>query len=142
MIAKKPYNQDMVTTTFKKLIHSMPSPNRYLLLYVVELLAVFSRKADKNLMTARSIHPSYPFVLLPYLTAAILCFTDLAVIFCPALMSHPAHEHRLTEHRLSQEVLEFLITYQNWLILGTPFPIPQSPTPSSSLTPPSSPGAR
>jgi len=132
----------MVITTFKKLIHSMPSANRYLLLYVVDLLSIFSRKADKNLMTAQSIHPSYPFVLLPYLTVAILCFTDLAVIFRPGLMSHPAHELRLTEHRLSQEVLEFLITYQDWFILGTPFPPQQPPTPSSSLTPPSSPGAR
>jgi hypothetical protein len=86
-------------------------------------------------------YPSYPFVLLPYLTVAVLCFTDLAVIFRPGLMSHPTHELSPTEHRLSQEVLEFLIAHQDWFMLDTPPPPALPPTPSRSLTPPLSPGA-
>jgi hypothetical protein len=32
----------------------MPHANQYLLLYVLDLLSVFARKSDKNLMTAQS----------------------------------------------------------------------------------------
>jgi hypothetical protein len=35
----------------------MPRANQYLLLYVLDLLSVFARKADKNLMTATSAFP-------------------------------------------------------------------------------------
>ena len=52
--AKKPYNQEAAIATYKRLIHSMAHANQYLLLYVLDLLSVFSRKSDKNLMTAQS----------------------------------------------------------------------------------------
>jgi hypothetical protein len=32
----------------------MPKPNQYLLLYVLDLLSVFARKSEVNLMTAPS----------------------------------------------------------------------------------------
>jgi len=51
--AKKPYDQEAVIAAYKRLIRSMPRANQHLLLYVLDLLFVFSRKADKNLMTAR-----------------------------------------------------------------------------------------
>ena len=54
--AKKPYNQEAVIATYKRLIHSMAHANQYLLLYVLDLLSVFARKSDKNLMTAQSTH--------------------------------------------------------------------------------------
>jgi len=63
-------------------------------------------------------------------------FTDLAVIFRPGLMSHPSHELSPSEHRLSQEVLEFLIAYQDYFMLETPLPPALPPAPSRSLTPP------
>jgi hypothetical protein len=71
-----------------------------------------------------------------YSHAGRLVFTDLAVIFRPGLMSHPSHELSPTEHRLSQEVLEFLIAHQDWFMLDTPPPPALSPIPSRSLTPP------
>lgn len=40
----------------------MPRANQYLLLYVLDLLSVFARKSDKNLMTAAS--PSFPLLFL------------------------------------------------------------------------------
>lgn len=52
--AKTPFNQDECIQGFKRLIHSMPRANQYLLLYVLDLLSVFARKSDKNLMTAAS----------------------------------------------------------------------------------------
>lgn len=63
--AKKPYNQDEVIATYKRLIHSMPRANQYLLLYVLDLLSVFARKSDKNLMTAQS-------ALFPLLSSLLL----------------------------------------------------------------------
>ena len=40
--------------TYKRLIRSMPRANQYLLLYLLDLLSVFARKSDKNLMTPAS----------------------------------------------------------------------------------------
>lgn len=99
-LAKKPYNQDEVITTYKRLIRSLPHANQYLLLYVLDLLSVFARKSDKNLMTAK----------------------NLAVIFRPALLSHPNHELSPHEHQLSQDVLEFMIAHQDWFMLDIPPP--------------------
>lgn len=47
---------------------------------------------------------------------------DLAVIFRPAVLSHPDHEMQPQEHRLSQEVLEFLIAHQDWFMLDITSP--------------------
>ncbi|KAF9525630.1 Rho GTPase activation protein, partial [Crepidotus variabilis] len=94
-LAKRPFNQDEAIATYKSLIRKMPKPNQYLLLYVLDLLSVFARKSDKNLMTA----------------------TNLAVIFRPGLISHPQHEMSPQEHALSQKVLEFLIAQQDWFML-------------------------
>ncbi|KAH8100982.1 Rho GTPase activation protein [Cristinia sonorae] len=99
-LAKKNSNQDETITTYKRLIRSLPRANQYLLLYVLDLLSVFARKSDKNLMTAK----------------------NLAVIFRPALLSHPSHELSPQEHQLSQDVLEFLIAHQDWFMLDIPPP--------------------
>ncbi|KAJ6520910.1 Rho GTPase activation protein [Mycena vulgaris] len=104
-LAKQPFNQDEVIATYKRLIRAMPRANQYLLLYVLDLLSVFARKSDKNLMTA----------------------SNLAVIFRPGLISHPAHEMSPTEHNLSQQVLEFLIAQQDWFMLDIPPPPQHEP---------------
>ncbi|KAF9065074.1 Rho GTPase activation protein [Rhodocollybia butyracea] len=111
ILAKEPFNQDEVITTYKRLIRQMPRANQYLLLYVLDLLSVFARKSDKNLMTA----------------------TNLAVIFRPGLMSHPNHEMNPKEHALSQKVLEFLIAQQDWFMLDIPPPPPNEPGSPTSL---------
>jgi len=91
----------------------MPRANQYLLLYVLDLLSVFARKSDKNLMTAG----------------------NLAVIFRPGIISHPDQELSPQQHKLSQDVLEFLIEQQDWFLLD----IPPPPRNDSILIPPSSP---
>ncbi|KAI0027876.1 Rho GTPase activation protein, partial [Vararia minispora EC-137] len=93
---KRPVDQDEVIATYKRLIARLPRANQYLLLYVLDLLSVFARKSDKNLMTAQ----------------------NLAVIFRPGIMSHPSHELTPAEHHLSQDVLEFLIAHQDWFMLS------------------------
>ncbi|KAG8967500.1 hypothetical protein FRC03_009877 [Tulasnella sp. 419] len=95
-----PINTQEAIEAYKKLILSLPRPNQYLLLYVLDLLSVFARKSDKNLMTAQ----------------------NLAVIFRPGVINHPSHEMMPTEHRLSQSVLEFLIAHQDWFMLDLPPP--------------------
>jgi GTPase-activating protein SAC7 len=49
-------------------------------------------------------------------------FADLAVIFRPAVLNHPGHEMSPEQHKLSQEVLEFLIEHQDWFMLDIPPP--------------------
>lgn len=49
---------------YRSLIRDMPPLNQYLLLYVLDLLSVFAKKADKNLMTA----PSTSLILSKILT--------------------------------------------------------------------------
>ena len=115
----------------------MPLANQYLLLYLLDLLSVFARKSDKNRMTpasACSLITSLLFdaVALIFLVSIIVLLymalhlhlvvyaaetIDLAVIFRPAVLSHPDHEMLPQEHRLSQEVLEFLIAHQDWFML-------------------------
>lgn len=54
VIIKKPFDPESAIKTYRLLIQSSPPANQYLLLYVLDLLAVFARKSDKNLMTAAS----------------------------------------------------------------------------------------
>ena len=49
-----PQNQGAANAEYKGLIRQMPQAHQYLLLYVLDLLSVFARKSDKNLMTAQS----------------------------------------------------------------------------------------
>lgn len=55
---------------------------------------------------------------------------DLAVIFRPAVLSHPDSEMQPKEHKLSQDVLEFLIAHQDWFMLDVTPP----PTASAGFT--------
>ena len=81
---------------YQRLISELPPLNRQLLLYILDLLAVFASKSEQNLMTA----------------------SNLAAIFQPGLISHPNHDMVPGEYRLSQEVLVFLITHQDHFLLG------------------------
>ncbi|OCF75947.1 rho GTPase activator [Kwoniella mangroviensis CBS 8886] len=108
---------DDAIAQYKSLIQALPRIHLYLLLYVLDLLSVFARRADKNLMTA----------------------PNLALIFQPGVLSHPLHQMRPKEHVLSQQVLEFLIEHQDHFLLGmelkpkkkrkekAPSTVPQSP---------------
>jgi GTPase-activating protein SAC7 len=81
---------------YQELIKVLPPLNRQLLLYILDLLAVFAAKADENRMTAQ----------------------NLAAIFQPGLLSHPNHAMAPEEYRLNQCVLIFLIENQDHFLIG------------------------
>ena len=82
--------------TYQRLITEIPPLNRQLLLYILDLLAVFASKSDINQMTA----------------------PNLAIIFQPGLLSHPNHAIKPQEYRLSQDILIFLIDNQDNFLVG------------------------
>ncbi|CAD6503292.1 BgTH12-02959 [Blumeria graminis f. sp. triticale] len=83
-------------STYQNLITEMPPLNRQLLLYILDLLAVFASKSDKNRMNAQ----------------------NLSAIFQPGIISHPTHDMAPQEYRLSQGVLIFLIENQDHFLIG------------------------
>lgn len=88
------FDPDAAIRTYQQLIKDLPPLNRQLLLYILDLLAVFASKADINRMNA----------------------DNLAAIFQPGLLSHPLHDMKPQEYRLSQNVLVFLINNQDSFI--------------------------
>ncbi|KAL2397709.1 Rho-GTPase-activating protein 5 [Exophiala dermatitidis] len=81
---------------YQKLITELPPLNRQLLLYILDLLAVFASKSDYNRMPA----------------------ANLAAIFQPGIISHPSHDMSPMEYKLSQDVLVFLIENQDNFLIG------------------------
>ena len=81
---------------YQELITTLPPLNRQLLLYILDLLAVFASKSDINKMTT----------------------ANLAAIFQPGILSHPNHDMAPPEYRLSQDVLIFLIENQDHFLIG------------------------
>ena len=90
------FDQTKAIITYQRLITELPPLNRQLLLYILDLLAVFASKSDINLMTS----------------------ANLAAIFQPGLLSHPNHDMSPQEYRLSQDVLIFLIDNQDSFLIG------------------------
>nr|POE80898.1 rho-gtpase-activating protein 5 [Quercus suber] len=82
--------------TYQALITEIPPLNRQLLLYILDLLAVFASKSDLNKMTT----------------------ANLSAIFQPGILSHPQHDMAPEEYRLSQDVLIFLIENQDHFLIG------------------------
>lgn len=90
------FDHDAAVLTYQKLITELPALNRQLLLYILDLLAVFSSKSDLNRMTS----------------------ANLAAIFQPGIISHPSHDMAPQEYRLSQDVVIFLIENQDNFLIG------------------------
>ena len=90
------FDQAAAIRTYQRLITELPPLNRQLLLYILDLLAVFSSKSDLNRMNS----------------------ANLAAIFQPGLLSHPTHDMKPHEYRLSQDVLIFLIENQDSFLIG------------------------
>ena len=92
------FDPDAAIRIYQALITELPPLNRQLLLYILDLLAVFASKSDLNKMTT----------------------PNLAAIFQPGLLSHPQHDMAPQEYRLSQDVLIFLIENQDSFLIGMP----------------------
>ncbi|KAF8545483.1 hypothetical protein BDD12DRAFT_871755 [Trichophaea hybrida] len=90
------FNAAEAIKIYQRLISELPPLNRQLLLYILDLLAVFASKSELNRMNAE----------------------NLAAIFQPGLISHPSHEMAPQAYKLSQDVLVFLINHQDHFLLG------------------------
>ncbi|KZF23561.1 RhoGAP-domain-containing protein [Xylona heveae TC161] len=90
------FDYDAAIKEYQQLITELPPLNRQLLLYILDLLAVFASKSDINRMTA----------------------ANLAAIFQPGMLSHPQHDMAPPEYRLCQNVLVFLIENQDNFLIG------------------------
>lgn len=107
VITSDRFEQNSAVRTYRLLITSCPPANQYLLLYVLDLLAVFAHKSDVNKMSAN----------------------NLAIIFQPGLLSHPSIMQSKDEHQVAIRVLGFLITHQQHFVLAL------SPPPPPNLQP-------
>ena len=90
------FDANAAIAAYQRLITELPSLNRQLLLYILDLLAVFASKSEQNRMTA----------------------PNLAAIFQPGMLSHPQHDMIPQEYRLSQDVIIFLIDNQDSFLVG------------------------
>ncbi|KAI0526496.1 hypothetical protein F5B22DRAFT_586107 [Xylaria bambusicola] len=90
------FDQHEAVVKYQALIKELPPLNRQLLLYILDLLAVFAAKSDENRMTAQ----------------------NLAAIFQPGMLSHPQHAMAPEEYRLNQCVIIFLIEHQDHFLIG------------------------
>ena len=90
------FDDDEAIRRYQELITQIPPLNRQLLLYILDLLAVFASKSEINAM------PS----------------ANLAAIFQPGTLSHIKHDLEPAEYRLSQDVLIFLIENQDNFLIG------------------------
>ncbi|KAJ4314890.1 GTPase activating protein (GAP) for Rho1p [Fusarium piperis] len=90
------FNEKAAIERYQQLITELPPLNRQLLLYILDLLAVFAAKADENRMNSQ----------------------NLAAIFQPGMLSHPAHAMAPEEYRLNQCVIIFLIENQDHFLIG------------------------
>jgi len=81
---------------YQDCIRELPPLNRQLLVYLIDLLALFASKSDSNKMTSNR----------------------LACTFNPALVSRKPAEMDETQHRLAQYVIIFLIENQDHFLIG------------------------
>ncbi|EAT76586.2 hypothetical protein SNOG_16007 [Parastagonospora nodorum SN15] len=110
------FDPDAAVRIYQHLIKGLPSLNRQLLLYILDLLAVFAAKSDVNKMTTH----------------------NLAAIFQPGILSHPQHDMSPADYRLSQDVLIFLIDNQDHFLIVATKPVEEVPetAPQRALTMP------
>lgn len=94
--SEETFDANRAIATYQQLITELPPLNRQLLLYILDLLAVFASKSDENRMNSQ----------------------NLAAIFQPGMLSHPQHDMAPLEYRLSQDVLIFLIENQDHFLIG------------------------
>lgn len=90
------FDMNAAIAEYQRLITLLPPLNKQLMLYILDLLAVFAAKADENRMNSQ----------------------NLAAIFQPGMLSHPNHAMAPEEYRLNQCVIIFLIENQDHFLIG------------------------
>ena len=90
------FNHSAAILTYQRLITELPPLNRQLLLYLLDLLAVFASKHEVNGMDS----------------------FNLSAVFQPGILTHPKHDLSPPEYKLSQNVLVYLIMNQDHFLVG------------------------
>ena len=83
---------------YQDLISKLPPPHSCLLMYLLDLLALFAHHSEENLMDSK----------------------NLASVFQPGVLSHPNHAMSPGEYMTSAAVLKFLIDHQSSFTLPQP----------------------
>ena len=112
VLARPDVNVEAAIGAYRSLITSCPPATQYLLLYILDLLAVFERTSDVNRMNAG----------------------NLAIIFQPGMLSHPTVRSK-EEHQFAVRVVEFLITHQDHFVLALSAPPPEDMRPEELAKP-------
>lgn len=112
VLARPDVNVEAAIGAYRSLITSCPPATQYLLLYILDLLAVFERMSDVNRMSAG----------------------NLAIIFQPGMLSHPTVRSK-EEHQFAVRVVEFLITHQDHFVLALSAPPPEDMRPEELAKP-------
>ncbi|KAI8879759.1 Rho GTPase activation protein [Backusella circina FSU 941] len=105
-------NLEAKIDAFQKLIEQLPVVHQHLLLYMLDLLSLFSMYSDVTRMDVSS----------------------LATAFAPGLLSDPNDPMNLAGYKESQRVLVFLIEHQDRLFMPAWKPIYTNPGASRSVT--------
>ncbi|WFD03592.1 GTPase activating protein (GAP) for Rho1p [Malassezia obtusa] len=112
VLAKPNVDEKEAIASYRQLITSCPPATQYLLLYILDLLAVFERTSDVNKMTAN----------------------NLAILFQPGMLTHPSVRSR-EDHQFAVRVVEFLITHQDHFVLALSEPPPENMPPEELAKP-------
>ncbi|ORZ00026.1 Rho GTPase activation protein [Lobosporangium transversale] len=89
---------------YQELISKLPPPHSCLLMYLLDLLALFAYHSEDNLMDSK----------------------NLASVFQPGVISHPNHAMSPGEYMTSAAVLKFLIDHQSRPATSAPTYDPKS----------------
>lgn len=106
--------QENAVAQFKGLINSLPPASQHIFFYVLDLLGVFARRSEQNLMPASNLATIFQPGLLRYQPTTTAPSEDDK----DAVRLHI--EADAAEHKKSQEVLEFLIQNQSSFELELP----------------------
>lgn len=79
---------------YERLVQNLPILRKQLLLYILDLLELFSQHSAENRMSS----------------------ANLSAVFQPSVLSHPKHDMSPDEYVLSQRVVEFLVEYSYKLL--------------------------
>lgn len=92
--------QSVLVPDYQRMVKELPPLNRQLLLYLLDTLAVFASRSEKNKMTAQRL---------------VMCFQ-------PALISAEPEKMDEYEHKLAADVATFLVEYQDDFLIGMSAP--------------------
>ncbi|KAI1314827.1 hypothetical protein EDD11_001652 [Mortierella claussenii] len=91
-------DEDEQIAAYQELISKLPPPHSCLLMYLLDLLALFAHHSEENLMDSK----------------------NLASVFQPGVISHPGHSMSPGEYMTSAAVLKFLIDHQSSFTMPKP----------------------